>query len=526
ELHRQIQDMNTTNEIIANYSVAFISIKDRAYANLTLQLPMQQLILGYWRLTVVVSTLKSVGQGFEPTGQTTTYHVPINISDSLSFGQQFTFIQRGYNQSVDLPIFVDETNRSHILSPTDNFTLVGSLSYETTGESFDSTYFARTSGVIEVNTSLSNLATLDWSQPSALQVHNQSGRFVWEGNFSNLAGANPKRTWGINFVVPTRGLFGNVSSSLEITFPNDLLFNDTTTPSSLQIPILTTIDEFTIRFTSALTTETLPFSNVFYLTQFVEGGFEINTTRHDVSFINATYPNNNISAQLEIPLSDLSFDVFLAERGTSNSKMKFLISQQGSGFTYSSRIDPNLPVPQDYDLRISWIDPTYVNDTVASVIAFLSTQSPVFRVSLRGSLSVQFPAETLSAPQGSNLLIRFNVSVDELGVPARGLRAFGVICGSTESCSTNNSHLPIAEKDGEFTLYYTVGTDVEMGEYQIILYTEAGLELGSIKVIITAQEIGPVFQTIVEPELTVIVGALLLAGITLTYLGIVFVKFR
>ena len=214
-------------------------IKKTSFANFTIALPKYSLFLGDWQFALIVNPIRQ-STGKLISGATIIYRIPLNITDQVIFNQNMIYMNRGFNTTTSLPIYAKE-NTISVYSPGDNITLLGSFAYTSTNMSFNSNYYGSiaTNAYLLSNASQTNLKGLTWGKigsiaSSNVQAYNKNGKTVEQGNFTIAQVPNVNTTWGINYHIPLRGIYGNITNTLYLIFPNLLQFDLNATPSANQ----------------------------------------------------------------------------------------------------------------------------------------------------------------------------------------------------------------------------------------------------------------------------------------------------
>ena len=122
-------------------------------------------------------------------------------------------MNRGFNSTTGLPIYVNETNDVSVYSAGDNISLLGPLAYASTNNiSFNSQYYGQiaANGYMLSNASQSNLKNFIWGNttsitPSSVKIFNNNGKTVADCNFTTLV-PNVNTTWGVDYGIPMRGI--------------------------------------------------------------------------------------------------------------------------------------------------------------------------------------------------------------------------------------------------------------------------------------------------------------------------------
>ena len=520
------QNVGIQNNVSVSYVSSYSREESTSYANFTIKLPDKLVYLGNWRFSLSFQPYRlTTEENPEPISTPRIeYKIPLNITDKIVFQSDQRFMQRGFNDTDSSYFYENETNQPKIFSPGDRITEIGQLMYTSNNESFEGVPYSNVNGYVFSNASGTNLKDYTWGEGlSIIQNYNLDGKSIADGNFSLIDIENVTKTWGINYMIPLRGLYGNISNTLVVNFPNSLTFDDQVTPNAgddAQYKYDLGIVES--KFKTEIISETLPFDRVYYITEFLEGEFTVNTTHYN-STLNTVYDNHNITIELNIPRSDLSFNVFFAQENENKSVMDFVVNLETNNFFFSQKIDPNLNIPSLYDLRISWLDAFNAGDKEESELVFANSNSKTHKMNIQGTLRMNLPLDIFEVHQNENIEINFNVSIEELDTEARGLRISGLLCDSDGSCTSNSPKIPIEEIDGKFTIFYTVQDTIDVGERTLKLFTQNGVELGEITLVILPERITPNAET---PELIIIIGSGLVVIVLLGYLAVILMKFK
>ena len=182
----------------------------------------------------------------------------------------------------------------------------------------------------------------------------------------------------------------------------------------------------------------MPFNRVYYLTELLQGCFNVTTTIYNTSLA-TIYPKNNISTIINIPRSDLTFNVFLAENSGQQAVLNFTLSLYQDTFIYNQIISPNLDIRNNYALHINWEDALLFGDINQGQMRFVVNNATEYPVSIEGTFNIGLPTTIPQAKQGTNLVVGFNISIAQLQTPAKGLSLQGRICQGNNTCSLNTS---------------------------------------------------------------------------------------
>ena len=172
-------------------------------------------------------------------------------------------------------------------------------------------------------------------------------------------------------------------------------------------------------------------------------------------------------------------------------------------------------------MQILWKDAEEFGDLDYAQMKFIESNSSRYLLKIQGTLRMSLPLETFTVRQNSNIEISFNITIEELKVQARGLKVFGVLCYSNNTCT--DIKIPIQESDGRFTLFYTVKDTLPLGQYTIQLFTVNEVDLGELNIFVLPPINEPTFQT---PEYLTFIGSGLVILVFLGFIGIVFSKYR
>ncbi|MHA2277646.1 MAG: hypothetical protein ACXAC2_17840, partial [Candidatus Kariarchaeaceae archaeon] len=520
------EGVGTQTNVSMNYEASWHSslLNNFAYANFTIDLPKKLAYLGNWRFSLSIQPKQlNIDNELIDAGSRFDLHIPINVTDTIQFNSNFKYVQRGYNDTLDAPIYEEETSFSNLYSPGDQIIQIGELFYETTQESFESLPYANIDGHVLSDASESNIEDLAWGAgTSSLQRFDENGQTIKEGNFSQINLQNSSKSWAVTYEIPLRGLYGNVSNRLFVRFPTSIEFDEFMTPNANTDAFFEfDLGKFQVKYLTEIIEEVLPFDRVYYITEFLEGNFKVNTTHYNTS-INDFYPNHNITTDLLIPREDLTFNVFLARVDDNSSVLDFVVNLYQENFFFSKKIDPNLDIPNEYNLQILWADASNFGDENNSKMKFVELDSTAFLIKIRGTLRMSLSLEIIKVRQNENLEISFNVTIEELNANANGLQIFGILSDSDGNVQTNST-IPTQEKDGVYSLFYSVKDDLDLGLYVINLYTVNNEKLGEIRFFVTPPEQEP---STVTPEYFIIIGAALVALILVGYAAIAILKFK
>ncbi len=415
------------------------------------------------------------------------------------------------------PIYKDETNTTSVFSPTDKVVYVGQLftNVTKTRDNLDSSYFTSVTGELNSNTTIMGTEHYSWNTAGFSSYYkNDTTEMKAIGSLLPNSLKN-NYTWAIQNTIPERGIYGQVNQSLDLTFQTGLTEYNATNGQVYFTNKNTTVNlnPATVKFDLNVTSYNIPASRTYFLTEFMQGNFSVNTWRYNQTGIQST---NNVSSQdfslqLNIPVSDLTFSVYLKDTVTNSldQMMAVQLLSNTSVFYFAGRISANLNTLHQYHLGIQWLNPEYSAEKTPHDIEF--SQANTANYNIKGTLSVQVPLNIIQFRQGDNFDVEFNVTIDQLnGSPASGLKLNAVIENGTTLAPISSFTPQITEADGVFTVFMTLHYDTPLGNYVAQIYkTSTNTPIGSFQFEILPHPVNTQDITTVVPFVYSFFGAVL-----------------
>ncbi len=451
-----------------------ISVASDVQAEIKIQLPTHQVYMGSW---IVVFKIHQIDTGEPPTEvQTKTINISFVVEEPMNFVIQDYFLLRGStnktvnNVSVFTEYFAQETGIEAI-SPGDNITVLGYLEANSTPtEWYDLEY-------LEITAALTSyLWESNWKSEEIIYwdvfgviPYNTEGESVINGNFTSPL--NNTQTIGINFQIPNRGIFGNITGNLSLS-----LMGTNVKPDGVGDPLLSLVVPITlprVEFRINVTEEHLPGTS-FWLTDYFGGNITLEFLNIN-NTLEANYTNRNISSVLDIPITDVDLRLFLDETGTSLNEID--ITQEfhhhyiGNTIIWFDFIDPNIK-SGIYTFRIRWNTAYSQNATSFAEVAI--TQ---LAISIQGTLEIVTSSTLPTVKQGEHLVINFTIQLTETLKRIGGL---DLISSLADNVSEGN--LIVYEQQGVYYIDLVVDKTMEAKNYLINIFVSGSSDaIGSIE---------------------------------------------
>lgn len=432
-----------------------------SHATISLQLPSHQLYFGSW---IFVFKIHQEDDQAIPITPVRLINLSFMVEDAMNFVIQDTFLLRGStnqtinNASVFTEYFEQETSVS-VISPGDNVTLLGFLEANSTPSEWYDLDFLKI-GSLETEylwqNPIQGEENITWTIFGFI-ANDEEAQTLLDGNFSSPL-AN-KTTLGLNFQVPKRGIFGNISGVLSF-----LLIANNSRPGGVGGTALTVDVSVTlplVKFDVNVTAEILPINPEYVLTDYIDGNISL-------EFLNVRdnleddFPNRNITSKIGIPIEDLRISIFLDDLNNTPAiiepTQRFHFNTIGQKILWLDQIDPHLTLGF-YSLKIRWETPFILNITDQ---AFLPISEVVFE--LKGSLTVQWSVPDFQIEQGEQTTVNFSVLLEDNDRLLGGLRLVGLI-----ESSSSLGNLVVYEESGVYKI--DIDTDMEMalGNYSLMI---------------------------------------------------------
>ena len=433
-------------------------------AEIKIQIPTYQIYLGEWIFVFMIHQIDS-GTNFL---QTKTIHIAFFVEDQVNFVVQNYYLLRGStNQTVDnetifTEYFEEEMDISNI-SPGDNVTVLGYLEANTTpGIWYDI-------GYLIIGSAYSNFRwESNWSSEEVINwdsfgfiPYNEEASDIIHGNFT--APFNNSQSIALNFVVPTRGIFGNFSANLTIGLMSTNIKLDGTGGNGLTVEIALNLPS--IQFSVNITEQNLP-GTFFWLNEYLGGNVSVEFLNINDS-LEINYPGRNISSVIDIPIDDIDLSIFIYENGSADmiKAQEFHYHTIGNTIIWLDFIDPHL-LPGSYSLHIRWNTPFKQNTT-----NFASLDISPLTITIGGTLEVLSQTNIPEVKQGDQSTLNFSVQLSETETKIGGLDLYAAFA---ENLSIGN--LVVYEQLGVYFIDLNIKSDMEVGSYNIEIYVEGQTE--------------------------------------------------
>jgi hypothetical protein len=471
--HRDFrEDLTSDFDIKAEEPVNVTASADVS-ATIKIKLPQYQVYFGSWTFVFKIHRVDDLGDPLDST----TINISFLIQDNMNYVVQDLYVLRGYtnetvgNDSVFTEYFERETTIQSI-SPGDNVTIIGYLeANSTSNESFHDFYdleylqIGTVSTYFLWNSSSSPNKRYTWSGFGFIP-YNTEGKTVLEGKFDSPH--NNSKSFGINFKIPNKGIYGNVSSNLTISIIGTKSYG-----IAIDIPI--TIP--TVIFKINVLQEDLP-ETYYYLSEYLRGNitvefYNINDT------LESNFPGRNISSKLNIAVSEIDLTIFIDD--LSRTPTDIDVSQEfhyriiENTILWLDPIDPHLQ-KGEYKFLIRWDTPHSLG---IQDQAFLDIMD--LNITIEGDLLVVPSEETTKIDQGGQRTINFSVHLtDSQGGYIKslgGLNLIGKIAGNESF-----GNLIIYEQNGIYFIDLDVELEAEPKLYsiEILIFGRDDLLEGSI----------------------------------------------
>ncbi|MHA1992991.1 MAG: hypothetical protein ACW97Z_00455 [Candidatus Hodarchaeales archaeon] len=458
------------------------SVASEAQAEVRIQLPTHQVYMGSW---IFIFKIHQIDTGEPPTKvQTKTINISFIVEDQINFVIQDYYLLRGStnktvaNESVFTEYFEQETEIESI-SPGDNLTVLGYLEANSTPtEWYDFEYLIIGSAYssYQWESTWKSEEIINWDVFGIIPFNNE-GDSVIDGNFTSPL--NNTQSVAVNFQVPSRGIFGNISANISVSLiaTNPTLSGLGQSSISLEIPITLPRVEFTINVTE----ENLPGTS-FYLTDYLGGNISLEFLNIN-NTLETNYPDRNISSILDIPIFDIDLRLFLDETGTTAGEIditqEFHYHNIGNTIVWFDSINPNIK-SGTYTFKIRWNTPYSQNATSFAEVGI----SPLV-ISIQGTLEIISSSTIPTIKQGEQLTINFTIQLSETLKQIGGLDLF-----SSLSEEGSGGNLIVYEQLGVYYIDVVVGISMEPKNYNLEIFVSSSLEsIGSIEFEVVERDI-------------------------------------
>jgi len=432
------------------------SVPANTLATIKVQLPSHQVYLGTWIFMFKIHQIDS-GTDFL---QTRTINISFIVEEQMNYVIQDYYLLRGStnvtvgNDTIFTEYFEQETDLE-MISPGDNITVIGYLEANSTPmEWYDIDYLkiGSLSTAFLWQSNWKSEETIDWSTFGFIP-YNEDGESIIEGNFS--APFNTAKSIALNFQVPTRGIFGNISTNitLSITGTNIKENNIGGQPLTIEIPIL--LPE--VKFFVNVTKKNLP-GSTFFLTDYLSGNVTLEFININDT-LKTDFPGRNISSSVDIPISDIDLLIYLGDSGVIVQDFHYHII--GNTILWLDFINPNID-SDSYSFHIRWVTAYSQNETSFSELV----KTPLVVV-IQGTLVVVPPTSEISIHQGDVATINFSVQLEETAKKIGGLD----LIGSLEN-NESEGNLIIYEQQGIYLIDLDISLTMDTKIYTIEVKVE------------------------------------------------------
>ncbi|MHA1973531.1 MAG: hypothetical protein ACTSW1_11090 [Candidatus Hodarchaeales archaeon] len=431
-------------------------------ATIKIKLPTHQVYFGSWIFIFIIHRVDSLGQPLE-SDVTKYVNISFVIEEPMNYVRQDLYILRGStnktiseNISVYKEYFEKETEVQAV-SPGDNVTVLGYLEANSTnGEWYSLDYLEITSAYVTYlwNSEWTSKENITW-QVFGFIPYNREGSSILDGNFSEpLANVN---TMALNFKIPNRGIYGNISANLTITLASHNQKPDNVGGQPIEITIPIDLPE--VRFKTLIINENLPNKEYYYLTDYFGGNVTIQFLNFNDT-LETNYPNRNITSNITIPISDLDLIIYFASVNGSSETIaqSFHYRNIGNTILWLDRVDPHI-VPGQYNFSIRWVTPYKLG-----VNADATLNTSTLQVDIRGTLEVLSSGDE-QIKQGQYKTINFSIILKETNKSIGGLVLVGMLSNNLSA-----GKLTVYEEKGVYKIDLAIDKDVAPGDYKIDIF--------------------------------------------------------
>ncbi len=494
------------------------------FATIKVQLPKHQMYFGSWIFVFMIHQIDSAALYID----TKLINISFMVNETMNYVIQDIYMLRGTtnetigNTSIYSEYFEQETNIQAI-SPGDNVTLLGFLEANSTKNEWYDLEFLRSGsmGLVSVNygwnSNWESQEYISWSEfgfipyNKTAETGNTTGETILQGHFNSPL--DNTSTMALNFKIPERGIYGNLSANLSIILTGTNIKENGEGGKPLEFSI--SLDLPPVKFKINITEENLPASS-YYLTEYLDGNITLEFLNFNDT-LNALFPNRNISSDLSIPMKDLELTIFLDNLDDSPNEID--ISQRihyhyiGKTVLWLDPINPHL-LSGTYAFRIRWNTPyeqgvknqeeleiTHSIEVKGNLVVFSSSKSPVIQ-------------------QGGQETINFSIHLDnETGKRVGGLNLIGIVDDNLSS-----GYLTIYEESGVYKINIDVSLESEANKNYTIKIFLVGREnsIGEIDYQVIERESYETETITPEDQLVGIIGFSLFILICVGFIGILY----
>ncbi len=440
-------------------------------ATIKVLLPTHQVYFGSWIFVFKIHQVDSEAEYLD----TKAINISFIIEEQMNYVVQDIYLLRGStnntmgNDSVFTEYFEQETDIQAI-SPGDNVTLLGFLEANSTkSEWYSLKYLQIGSSYVEYrwNSNWKSRENITWEIFGFIPF-NKNGETILDGNFSSPN--DNESTMALNFKIPNRGIYGNLSANLTITLTGTNITPDGVGGEPLTLTIQ--LDLPPVKFKIDIVDKNLPATS-YYLTDYLAGNITLKFLNY-FDTLETVFSNRTISSNLSIPMKDLELTIFLDNRDQTPDEIE--ISQQfhyhfiGKTVLWLDSVNPSL-LAGTYAFRIRWNTPYKlgIQDQEELNITHL--------IEVKGSLVVIPPKQFPEIQQGGQKTINFSVCLsNETGKRIGGLDLMGI-----ETGNQSYGNLIIYEEEGVYKIDLDVKLEITAKNYTIEIFIVGRAEaLGTI----------------------------------------------
>lgn len=418
-------------------------------AMITVEIPSHQVYFGSW---IFMLTIHRVGT-LAPEDQIKRINISFIVEEPMNYILQDVYMLRGTTNITHFTEHFEQETSIEAVSPGDNITVVGYLEANSTpSEWYDLEYLLISSATVEYTwySNWGSKENITWTEPYFID-YDEKGESVLDGNFSTPF--NNIKSLGFNFVIPNRGIVGNLNATLSLTLantnpkPNNVGGTPLTLNISLNLP--------PVRFSVKVTNENLPASS-YYLTDFVDGNISVELLNVKTNLTDI-YPSRNITSNISVPYEDLDLSILLGNESGAMIELHHIII--GNNILWLDDINPNFGTGI-HDFWIRWNSPYY-----QGITDYERINITVHTINVQGTLEIPTITTIPKIVQGGSKTLNFTVQLSETGKLVRGLILKSVIVG-TES----NETLIVYEENDVYKIDIEIASDSEVKQYTIQIF--------------------------------------------------------
>lgn len=446
-------------------------------ATIQVQLPEHLVYFGSWIFVFKIHQIDDERRYLD----TKTINMSFTVQESMNYVVQDIYVLRGFTnetqgsgndtQYIFTEYFEKESN-IQALSPGDNVTLLGFIEANSTrGEWYSLDYLGIGTASVEYHweSNWRSRENITWNEFGFIS-YNKEGETLIDGNFSSPF--NNATTMALNFKLPNRGIYGDLSANLTISiYSTNRKGADGGHVGGEALPVEIPLDLPPIKFKVNIIEEHLPTTN-YYITDYLDGNITVEFQNYNDT-LESNFPNRNISVNLTIPMDDLELTIFLDNMDQTPTETD--ISQQfhyhfiGKSILWLDPINPNLR-NGNYLFLIRW-----------NALFNLGIDQDILishSIQIKGSPVIVSSEESPGVKQGAQETLNFTVHIDNTtGKSIKGLDLVGLL-------DNNESYgkIVIYEEEGVYKIDLDIDRDAEVKEYTIEIFIVGRSEaIGNIK---------------------------------------------